>query len=336
MRVCLVGHHLQSPYEGVRSVTYYLGKELAKHHVVVKVCIDDISEWPKVAYHRPHIIHLLLGPASVWSFVATKIISNLYRPAKTILSALQPRLPHVTRWARLLKPDLVVVQSRDAERSFSAAGCKAVLIPNGVDLHKYTPISPKRKQQLRCKYGIPSDKFVILHVGSIKRGRNVTILGPLQGRGRQVLLVGRPGEAADTEILESLRKLGCKVWTRYFTALEEIYGLSDCYVFPCTSRHNSIDLPLSVLEAMSCNLPVVTTRFGGLPDFFTEGEGLIYVEDEESLLERTAAMSRGAEPVATRQKVLAYSWQRIAERFGELYEELTLPSYSSAVGIQST
>ena len=63
--------------------------------------------------------------------------------------------------------------------------------------------------------------------------------------------------------------------TEYITHLEEIYALSDCYVFPTTDRRYCVEMPLSVLEAMSCNLPMLTTRFGALPGVFEEASGLI-------------------------------------------------------------
>jgi len=59
---------------------------------------------------------------------------------------------------------------------------------------------------------------------------------------------------------------------RYIKKIEEIYQLSDCYIFPITFEGGGISILLSVLEAMACNLPVVTTKFGGLPAIFKGGD----------------------------------------------------------------
>ena len=52
--------------------------------------------------------------------------------------------------------------------------------------------------------------------------------------------------------------------------------MSDLYVFPVVNNTEAIDMPLSVLEAMSCSLPVISTRFGGLVDYFEEDTGFRY------------------------------------------------------------
>jgi len=51
------------------------------------------------------------------------------------------------------------------------------------------------------------------------------------------------------------------------TAKYEVFKSADAYLFPSYSE----GLPLSVLEAMACGLPIVTCAVGGLRDFFQDG-----------------------------------------------------------------
>ena len=106
----------------------------------------------------------------------------------------------------------------------------------------------------------------------------------------------------------------------YFKNIEEIYALSDCYIFPVI-KGGSILTPLSVLEAMSCNLPAITRDFEGLTRIFSEGNGLIYIEKDEDFICAMDMIKKGIE-VKTREKVLAYSWENVAQRLGGIYNEL--------------
>ncbi|MEX0686767.1 MAG: glycosyltransferase family 4 protein [Balneolales bacterium] len=58
----------------------------------------------------------------------------------------------------------------------------------------------------------------------------------------------------------------------------ETYANSHLYVFP--SVHGE-GMPNSVLEAMAFGLPVITTRVGGIPDFFEEGKMGLFLENRE-------------------------------------------------------
>ena len=119
----------------------------------------------------------------------------------------------------------------------------------------------------------------------------------------------------------ALRKAGVMVTNGYNPRIAEFYGLADCYVFPTTITVGSIDVPLSILEAMACNLPVVSTRFGGLPRMFGEEKGFFY-SDTANFCTKIRALKEGNIDICTRRLVRPYSWDNIANNLYAIYEDL--------------
>jgi glycosyltransferase involved in cell wall biosynthesis len=103
---------------------------------------------------------------------------------------------------------------------------------------------------------------------------------------------------------------------------------ADCFVAPSTAE----PFGLVYLEAMACGLPVIGTQSGGPPSFINVVEGepdgwLVPPDDVEAL---AAAIVRAVdEPAlrlhhganAARHVHESYSWEGLAGRFTELYEQ---------------
>lgn len=324
MKICLIGNYSGDLDEGMRNTAFYLSKELSKYHQVLpsnvkKVFFRDF--WREIKEFNPQIIHYIPGP-SVISFIIVKALAFYCKDVKTVISATHPSHFFFSKnITAFIKPDLVLTQSN--EKMFIDLGCKTEFLPSGVNIEKFTPVSKDVKEKLREKYRIDKEKFVILHVGSIKEGRNVQLMEKLQKGNNQVVIVGAISTGIDQRICEQLKKSGCLVWAKHFKNIEEIYLLSDCYIFPTspTNKINSIEMPLSVLEAMSCNLSVITTKFGALPRLFERGDGLFFVENENNIFTALEEIKNGA-MVKTREKVMSYSWRDVGNKLEEIYYNL--------------
>ena len=326
MNICLLGEYSGTLDEGMKKVSYHFADELLKYHDVLTLDLRGTfkSFWKDVKNFNPEIIHYIHGP-SIKSFVFLKFTSLCCRDAKTVMSAMHPGFSFLSKqFIPMFKPDMILVQSYETEAIFEKLGCKTDFLPCGTDIETFSPVTIRAKEEIREKYGIEKGKFVILHVGSIKAGRNVQLLEKLQTGNNQVVIVGAVSPGIDRNLVQRLKKSKCLVWTKYLENIEEIYALSDCYLFPTLPENklNAIEMPLSVLEAMACNLPVVTTRFGTLPRVFKEGDGLFFAENENDFSTMIENIKSTDIKVKTREKALPYSWENIGKKLDEIYEHL--------------
>ena len=320
-RICLLGEFNRRD-EGLSNIDYYLNKELSKRCEVLPLAIREIfgkKFWQRIIAFKPDIVHYLHGP-TIRSLFVTKIVGGYCR-AKTVISATHPSFSFIFKpIVRIFRPDMILVQSYKTEEMFKNLGCRVEFLPNGVDIKKFSPVSVDTKAALRIKFGIAPEKFIILHVGHLTKARNLEILNHMGRDKSQVIVVVSGYFKKDPNLYKSLEQKGCIIWDRYFENIEEIYAMSDCYVFP-VKKGDSIETPLSVMEAMACNLAVITTEFEGLEGIFEEGNGLFFAERKEDFLHSLDTIMKGKAEVKTREKVLPYSWVNVADKLEKIYTE---------------
>jgi glycosyltransferase involved in cell wall biosynthesis len=336
VKVCVVGS-ISPPDEARKVIAFNLVPILAKQCDVTFFDLQrlrSLDEWKKVKAFKPDVIHSIMA-ASPFSFLLTRILQTMCKNPKTVIcsplipfrgfthgpwfafsSLLAPVVP-------LIKTDLVLTQSAEAEVTYRRLGCDVMpFVYSGVDLTRFHPVSNSEKKELRERYEIESHKFVVLHVGSVRKWRNVECLKKIQEDDEnQVFLVGRPSTKYELQVAADLKQAGVIVTKAYNPKVEEFYGLADCYMFPTTDAAGSIDVPLSVLEAMASGLPVLSTPFGGLPRLFDEAAGLCFAEVEEFPDRLKALRTQGA-ATKTRELVRPYSWENIARNLIKVYEQL--------------
>jgi glycosyltransferase involved in cell wall biosynthesis len=287
-----------------------MAEELSKNHEVIKL---DIKKF------NPEIVHFVVGPNTILSFAVAKAFS-LFNNTRVVMSALQPSSFWFRGLVPLMKPDLMLVQSYKYEKMFRDLGCETKFLPNGVDINRFAPVSEDFKKKMRAKYKIEQDNLVVLHVGPIRKRRNIRLFEELQKEGNQVIIIGRESQEPDINLYQTLKRKGCMIGMHYIKNIEEVYALSDCYIFPSFDEHSCIEIPLSVLEAMACNLPVITTKFRALPRVFDEGNGLFFVERGEDFHKNVKEIKNIQ--IKTREKVLPYSWENVTKRLEDIYSSL--------------
>ena len=344
MNICVISEEMNVPFdEGIKNFVHNLIREFQSDNIGLVLSIrggktDDryikrlnvnktFLSYPLFrgirTFNPAVVLYIPSASATIFSFIRTKVLKLYAKRAKVVMIALQPReYSFLSRkFMPLLIPDLILVQLASVLKQLSTFGCWVKLIPSGVNLKRFRPVAKERKLGLRSKYGINADKFTILHVGHINRNRNIQVLKELQRNSNQMLVVGSTSTEQDKHLVKELEMTGMKVITDYLENVEEIYQLSDCYVFPVVSETASIEVPLSVLEAMACNLPVVTTRYGGLPTMFDSQDNGLFFLDKLKNLSSKVEKAKQLNHYETRRMVEPYSWREVAKGILELIQK---------------
>lgn len=334
MKICLIGDIKGNLDEGMKNIAYSLYSELSKSNDVIVIHPRDvfnIKTLLEIKNFNPEIVHYIPGP-SVKSFFIMRLVSIFAKNAKFIMSSPMPQISRVLlRFSRLIfNPDVFLAHSSKIKDLLLEAGFRVKMTPiSGVDRNRFTPIKNRKlEKSLRKKYKLPDEMFIVLHVGHIKRKRNLKLFSKIARKYKdvKVVVVGSTTTKSDEELYRELISDGILIIRKYIKNIEEIYHLSDCYIFPTVDLYNSVQMPLSVLEAMGCNIPVITTRFGGIPDYFFSGHGLLIVEDDEDIIVKFRRVldesPKYKRKIKNNLRVARFYWDNIARRLEEIYTNL--------------
>lgn len=322
MKISILGSYSNTLDEGVANVSYHVYENLRSRHPRLSLLnvqnAYTLKFWKCILALKPNIIHYVPGP-TLKGLILVKLI-RLLTGSRSVVSATQPILPKYFKIiSSFLKPDIVIVQSKKSENLFRSLNYKTIFIPNGVDTDKFTPVNYEKKIELRKKFGLDEREFIVLHIGPLKKGRNQKSL--LQLNNEKILLVLSTSAGSEEWLHKELTKANVTIWTDFFPNIQEVYAIADVYIFPVFEELNSIEIPLSVLEALACNLPVITTRYGGLNRILQDGEGLFFIDTEEQIPELVSKIKNGCK-IDTRKKIEALSWKNIVKDMSDIYEEL--------------
>ncbi len=230
--------------------------------------------------------------------------------APTIVIGLQDRgvgsLHRAVSWTG--RPDLVLSPAKGLRARLDRLGFNVDFIMPGYDSLLFRPAQLEERGRLKAKYDLPQDKFILLHVGHVKENRNLEVLLRYRDWGPDVQPVIKAGEA-DASWVHRLRMAGIIVIDEYVDEVHELYRASDGYLFPVSDPTGAVEFPLSVIEACACNLPVLTTRFGALPDIIREGNGLRYYDRASDIGAGLAEIRRSRPDTASNVK--DFSWEEV-------------------------
>lgn len=160
----------------------------------------------------------------------------------------------------------------------------------GININRFSP-NAKIREELRLEWGLSNDAVVYVFLGRLKREKGIHELLEafnqfvMKSKNAILLLVGHDEERCMDSITDysNLRLGENLIYYGYTPRPEDMYRAADVYVLP-TYREG---FGLSILEASSSGLPVITTDVYGVRDSIVDNNtGLrCKVYDVETLVQ---------------------------------------------------
>jgi len=338
-RILYIGSFEGSGDEGLSQLSNLFRDHFSSEYDVIAANTFDVLR-PKsivgILRFNPHIIHYITGPTIRSIFILKVLKILLLGRVKTIASATRPFfMEREKKWLKFFKPDLVLTQAGKWQKVFEENNIKAEFLPNPIDTRKFKKLSVD-KSELRKKYDLPLDKKLLLHVGHIRPNRNVEFLAQLQSDlvsgDYQVIVVSSSHFQVDSDLLNNLKSAGCIIIKRYIENIAELYNACDYYVFPVKGLEKNnypknyndvgvIDMPLSILEAIACGLPVITTKIDAI-EVLIFGEHNIpiaFIDDLQSVRNSFIELDKKITATSTNSVIDKYKLENIFNKINNHY-----------------
>jgi alpha-maltose-1-phosphate synthase len=301
----------------VHSHTWYAN--LAGHLAALLYGVPHVLTAHSLEPRRPWKAEQLGGGYRISSWVE----STAYRHADAVIAVSEGMRADVLQVYPFVAPERVHV------------------VHNGIDTQMYRPVPDT---SALARHGIEPDRPYLLFVGRITRQKGVPHLlhaaHRIDPQAQLVLCAGEPdtpelaAEVAAEMAALSAERSGVVWITGMLPRAELLQLLSHAAVFCCPSVYE----PLGIvnLEAMACQVPVVASSVGGIPEVVEDGvTGLLvpYSESapeefEAGLAEKINELIRDPQRAAAMGKagrdraVAEFSWDTVARQTVHIYQNL--------------
>jgi L-malate glycosyltransferase len=318
-------------FHQVATPTYPLFREpqylLSLSNRIVQVARDSSLDIIHAHYAVPHATAAFLSRQVLQgSGPAPKVVTTLHGTDITLIGN-DPSYSRIVAFS-IEQSDAVTAVSNSLRAStYAELGVTRDIsvIPNFLDLaiHRRRPRPDLRKHFT----GGDDHTKIVIHVSNFRPVKRVEVVIDLFDRIREkvparLLLVG---DGPDLPIAQRrARKLGIDHLVHAIGAQEEVVPLlsiADVFLLPSAQE----SFGLAALEAMACEVPVVASDVGGLPEVIEHGvTGYLHeLDDEDGMAASAVSLLTDA---AVHGRVATAACERVHERFSvervvPMYEE---------------
>lgn len=262
-------------FHEVEMMTYPLFEhqpyDLALATKMATVARSEKLDLLHVHYAIPHSISAILARESIKQKRYVPVITTLHGTDITLVGADRSYLP-ITRYG-LQQSDGVTAVSRFLKQATIETFDfdEIEVIPNFICSchYKHLPDSPLRDELA------PNGEKLLVHVSNFRAVKRpldcVEILAKVKAKGGNARLIMVGDGPERSACYYKAEKLGVKddtVFVGKQANISDYLGVADVFLLPSELE----SFGLAALEAEACEVPVIATRIGGIPEVVTDGE----------------------------------------------------------------
>jgi len=307
VRVAIVSDIMSGNIGGVERFTVSISEELKRRNMEIDVydrsAIDNWQDkwydkyfinqrrnlqignavWRKIASSNADTDVIIQNSIAGWNLRRKTNIPRIVIHHGTMRGLYYIHLPSDISWQMKLNRYVGLIRMKGGAEQYTATGATSVavssavaeelrqyytginpiVIPNGIDTRHFTK---RERTYCRQKYGIEMDEFVVCFTarfGVMGKGfEELQVLTELAWKERLRIRF----LIATDEIPHGWPANVVFVKNVSYKELPELYSAADIFVFP--TRYEGCSY--SLLEAMACELPVLTTRVGYAKDLYRD------------------------------------------------------------------
>lgn len=223
---------------------------------------------------------------------------------------------------------------KEAANTFEKPKREIKVVYNGCNIDSFI-FRKEDRLQIRGELGISESDKVLVFIGSLSEDKGVvelltafTKLIPNKEHLHLMIIGNGPEKTriqndADTLIDDGKVHI---IGERAHREIPKYLSAADLFVLPSYSE----GLPNVILEAMACNLPVIATRVGGIPEAVEDGKSGILVEKKDAVSLKGAieylldneARAREMGVFGRRIAETKFNWTENAKKTIDIYGEL--------------
>jgi glycosyltransferase involved in cell wall biosynthesis len=286
-----------------------------------------VSLWQ--AMGRCHVVHVMANSGWSWHlFAAPAVWVAKLRRVPVIVNYrggdAERFFTASFRWIRptLERADGVVVPSGFLEALFRRFGVAVTVVPNIIDLARFSPPpSPVKRPHIIVTRNLEPiyDIGTAIRAFQIIRERLPSAQMTIAGTGEE--LSALQAQAGELGVLRAITFAG-RVDNRDISAL---YQSAALLLNPSTVDN----MPVSILEAWACSVPVVSTNVGGIPILVDDGRNALLVDPrnpeqmaEAALRVLTSPALSSSLAASGRSAIERFSWRKVREQWLDVYRVL--------------